>query len=218
MHGRPDSRGWFVSNHHYKVSFTDIIVYQWHYLYRLYTCLLHPLTLKQGNSCSLQMEPFLWLIILYYTQGFLPSVLLLLLLRHAYTTPPEIWNKTKKDFYLEFLGHFLNFLYLSLYFCILKFIGFFFGFFRFFVVPFKFTKVTSKSYQRSYWTQKIAKNGPKQHNNLFLCLKVLKTTIVFVVYFGIFRGVITGEGMGLGRRTWLLDVCSYIYYPCSYCN
>ena len=40
----------------------------------------------------------------------------------------------------------------------------FFGFFCFFAIPFKVTKVTTKSYQGYYWTLKMAKNGPKHHN------------------------------------------------------
>ena len=39
--------------------------------------------------------------------------------------------------------------------------------FCFFGIPFKVTKVTTKSYQGYYWTPKIVKNGPKQHNKLF---------------------------------------------------
>ena len=39
---------------------------------------------------------------------------------------------------------------------------------RFFGIPFKVTKVTTKSYQGYYWTPKIAKNWPQQHNRLFL--------------------------------------------------
>ena len=39
----------------------------------------------------------------------------------------------------------------------------------FFFIPFKVTKVTIKIYQGNYWTPKIAKNGPKQHNKLFFC-------------------------------------------------
>ena len=50
----------------------------------------------------------------------------------------------------------------------------FFGFFRFFGILFKVTKVTTKSYQGTYWTPKIAKNGPKQHNKLFFCPKELE--------------------------------------------
>ena len=46
------------------------------------------------------------------------------------------------------------------------------GIFGFFGIPFKVTNVTTKSYQSYYWTPKIAKNGPKQHNNLFFCLEV----------------------------------------------
>ena len=49
------------------------------------------------------------------------------------------------------------------------------GIFRFFGIPFKVTKVTTKSYQCYYWTPKNAKkNGPKQHNKLtFFCPKYL---------------------------------------------
>ena len=52
---------------------------------------------------------------------------------------------------------------------------FFFGFFWFFGIPFKVTKVTTKSYQGYYWTPKNAKNGPKQHNKLFFCPKGKKS-------------------------------------------
>ena len=48
---------------------------------------------------------------------------------------------------------------------------FFFGFFRFFGISFKVTKVTTNSYQGYYWTPKMAKNGPKQHNKVFICPK-----------------------------------------------
>ena len=40
-------------------------------------------------------------------------------------------------------------------------------FFGFFLIPFKVTKVTSKSYQGYYWAPKIVKNEPKQHKKLF---------------------------------------------------
>ena len=40
-------------------------------------------------------------------------------------------------------------------------------FFWCFGIPFKVTKVTTKSYQGYYWAPKIARNGPKQHNKLF---------------------------------------------------
>jgi hypothetical protein len=43
----------------------------------------------------------------------------------------------------------------------LKLLGFFCWFFG---ISFKVTKVTTKSYQGYYWTPKIAKNWPKQHN------------------------------------------------------
>ena len=36
-----------------------------------------------------------------------------------------------------------------------------------FFILFKVTKVTTKSIQGYYWAPKIAKNGPKQHKNLF---------------------------------------------------
>ena len=54
----------------------------------------------------------------------------------------------------------------------------FFGFvsdsFWFFGIRFKVTNVTNKSYQGYYWTPKIAKNEPKQHN-LFFCPKGKKS-------------------------------------------
>ena len=42
-------------------------------------------------------------------------------------------------------------------------------------IPFIVTNVTTKSYQEYYWTQKMAKNGPKQPNNPFFCPKVKKS-------------------------------------------
>ena len=47
--------------------------------------------------------------------------------------------------------------------------------FGFFWIPFIVNKVTTKSYQGDYWTPKIAKNKPKQHNKLFFCLKGKKS-------------------------------------------
>ena len=43
----------------------------------------------------------------------------------------------------------------------LIFLNFFLIFFL--AIPFKVTKGTTKSYHVYYWTQKIAKNGPKKH-------------------------------------------------------
>ena len=43
-------------------------------------------------------------------------------------------------------------------------------------IPFKVTKVTIKSYQGYYWTPKIAKNGPKQHNKLFFARRAKKAS------------------------------------------
>ena len=51
----------------------------------------------------------------------------------------------------------------------LTFLWFIFYFFGFFGIPFKVTNVTTKSYQGYFWTPKIAKNGPKRHNNLIFC-------------------------------------------------
>ena len=42
-------------------------------------------------------------------------------------------------------------------------------------IPFKVTKVTTKSYQGYYWIPKIAKNWPKQHNKPFFCPKGTKS-------------------------------------------
>ena len=44
-------------------------------------------------------------------------------------------------------------------------------FFWFLGLTFKVTKVTTTNYQGYYWTPKIAKNCPKQHNKLFFCRK-----------------------------------------------
>ena len=38
-----------------------------------------------------------------------------------------------------------------------------------------FPKVTTKSYQGYYWKPKVAKNGPKQHNKVFLYPKGKKS-------------------------------------------
>ena len=46
----------------------------------------------------------------------------------------------------------------------------------FFWVPFKVTKVSTKSSQGFYWTPKMAKNEPKQHNKLFYSLWAKKAT------------------------------------------
>ena len=75
------------------------------------------------------------------------------------------------DFFLDFLD-FLGFLYFWKF---LEIFWIFLGFFRFFGIPFKVTNVTTKSYQGYYWTPKNAKNGPKQHNNLFFCPKGKKS-------------------------------------------
>ena len=56
-----------------------------------------------------------------------------------------------------------------------NFLGFF-GFFCFFGISFKVTNVTTKSYQGYYWTPKIAKNGPKQHNKLFFARRAKKAS------------------------------------------
>ena len=67
-------------------------------------------------------------------------------------------------FFYGCLKFFLIFYFLFfIYFFLLRFLGFF----LFFGIPFKVTRVTSKSYQGNYWTPKVAKNGPKQHNKLF---------------------------------------------------
>ena len=50
----------------------------------------------------------------------------------------------------------------------LFFFVFFFLFLWFFGTSFKVTKVNTKCYQGYYWTPKIAKNGPTQHNKLFV--------------------------------------------------
>ena len=69
------------------------------------------------------------------------------------------------DFF-KFLD-FLNFL---------GFCGFFLGFFLFFFVSFKVTKVTTKCYHGYYWTPTIAKNGPKQHKELFFARRAKKAS------------------------------------------
>ena len=79
------------------------------------------------------------------------------------------------DFYFYFFDSwtfcdFLGFLKFLEIFCI--FLGFFV---QFFGNPFKVTKVTTKSYHDYYCTPKIAKNGPEQHNKLFICPKGKKS-------------------------------------------
>ena len=44
-----------------------------------------------------------------------------------------------------------------------------------FGIPFKVTKVSTKSYQGYYWTPKNARNWPKQHNKVFFCPKGKKS-------------------------------------------
>ena len=69
--------------------------------------------------------------------------------------------KKKKKIFWTFLYFFLDFL---------KFFGLFLGFFWFFGVPFKVTKVTTKSYQGHYWTPKIAqKKGQNSIISSFFC-------------------------------------------------
>ena len=71
-----------------------------------------------------------------------------------------------------FFWFFVIFVIFLIFFLIL---GFFFGFFCFYGIPFKVTKVTTKSYQGYYWAPKIVKNGSKQHNKLFFCPKGKKS-------------------------------------------
>ena len=53
--------------------------------------------------------------------------------------------------------------------------GFFLKFFWCFGIPFKVTKVTTKSYQGNLWTPQIVKkNMPKQHNKLCFAQKPQK--------------------------------------------
>ena len=63
---------------------------------------------------------------------------------------------------------FLNFLKLLLFFFICCFFG----------IPFKVTEVTTKSYRGYYWTPKISKNGPKQHNKPFFAQRAKKKFIM----------------------------------------
>ena len=74
------------------------------------------------------------------------------------------------DFFVCFFWIFWIFLDFWIFWNFWFFFGFF-GFFWFVGIPFKVTNVTTKSYQGYYWTPKIAKNGPKQHNNLFFARK-----------------------------------------------
>ena len=74
-----------------------------------------------------------------------------------------IFFKTFLDFFQFFLTFFFNFLDFLDFSRLFKNFGFFLDFFSFFGIPFKVTKVTTKSYQGYYWAPKLAKNGPKQH-------------------------------------------------------
>ena len=83
-----------------------------------------------------------------------------------------------KKIFLEFLDFFwtslifwnilklLVFFWISLIFWNIEIFGFFWIFVLFLGIPFKITKVTTKSYQGYYWAPKTTKNGPKQHNKL----------------------------------------------------
>ena len=85
-------------------------------------------------------------------------------------------------FFLDFFLNFLDFfwIFFQIFF---SFFWFFFPIFRFFEIfwfiwdfflgggiPFKVTKVTTKSYQGYYWTPKIAKNGPNSIISSFFAL------------------------------------------------
>ena len=79
-------------------------------------------------------------------------------------------------FHFYVFGIFLNFLGFLDLFKFFRFLWIFFGIFLlFFSVPFKVTKVTTKCYHGYNWTPKIAKNGPKQHKELFFCQKGKKS-------------------------------------------
>ena len=80
-----------------------------------------------------------------------------------YISPP---NQPRNWFLLPYAGFFK---------IVWNFLGFF-GFFCFFGISFKVTNVTTKSYQGYYWTPKIAKNGPKQHNKLFFARRAKKAS------------------------------------------
>ena len=75
------------------------------------------------------------------------------------------------EIFFLFLGFIMDFfIFRFLYIYIYIFFSFS-DFFCFFGIPFKVTKVTTKSYQGYYCAPKIAKNGPKQHNRLLLLPK-----------------------------------------------
>ena len=74
-------------------------------------------------------------------------------------------------FFFVLFFWFLDFLKFLEIFCI-----FFKGFFFFFWIPFKVTKVTTKSYHGYYWTQKIAKKmGQNRIISSFFCPKGKKS-------------------------------------------
>jgi hypothetical protein len=80
--------------------------------------------------------------------------------------------------FLDFFGFsvFIFFLFGFLDFFKYFFLDFIWIFFWFFGIPFKVTKVTTKSYQGYYLTPKSAKVGPKQHNRLFFARKAKKAS------------------------------------------
>ena len=78
------------------------------------------------------------------------------------------------DFWIffGFFGFFGRFLDFWIFWNFLKLFGFFWIYFFLVIV----TNVTTKNYQGYYWTPKIAKNGPKQHNRLFFARKAKKAS------------------------------------------
>ena len=80
------------------------------------------------------------------------------------------------DYFGFFLSRFFGFFSgFSGFFGLFWIFEFFEFFFLFSGISFKVTNVTTKSYQGYYWTPKISKNGPKQHNNLLFCPKGKKS-------------------------------------------
>ena len=113
------------------------------------------------------------------------------------------------DFFLDFL----------LFIFIFEFFKFFwniwisFGFFWFFGIPFKVTKVATKSYQGYYWTPTITKNGPKQYYKLYFWTKGIKSLGRRPKPFAGARvGPCSGPYLLVVYNFWLQSVCLIFVY------
>ena len=82
-----------------------------------------------------------------------------------------------RDFFLLLFLIFLDNFKIFLDFSILEFLEFVLDFFGFYGLLLKLLlKDTTGKLQSYYWKPKMAKNGPKQHNNVFFCLKGKKAS------------------------------------------